>query len=244
MCYNISRMSEGSPFRIGWNSARANVVPMAVLWVFAVALVIGYYRIPAVSSELSVVAEWQVRGGHLAAFLNRVVFSGVIPWLFMLSCRSVRPRRPVAVMIAVSVFCGTFGIVCEWMYLAHAAIFGTGIDAATLLKKTLSAQFIWTLLVFCPASTVFFFWVGCDFSFGRFRREWSKGFLKRAMLPNLITNWMVWIPAIFVIHAFPTPLQIQLSGLVGSLWSLMLLALGRSVSRDASDASPTSSTPS
>ena len=217
---------------------------MVVLWGFAVALVIGYYRIPAVSSELSVVAEWQVRGGHLAAFLNRVVFSGVIPWLFMLLFRSLRPRHLVAVMIAVSVFCGTFGIVCEWMYLAHAAIFGTGIDAATLLKKTLSAQFIWTPLVFCPASTVFFFWVGCDFSFGRFSQEWPKDFLKRAMLPNLITNWMVWIPAIFVIHAFPTPLQIQLSGLVGSLWALMLLALGRSVSRDASDASPTSSSPS
>ena len=229
---------------IGLASAQANVVPMAVLWGFAAALVVGYYRIPAVSSVLSVVAEWQVRGGHFAAFLNRVVFSGVIPWLFMLSFRSLRPRRPVAVMIAVSVFCGTFGIVCEWMYLAHAAIFGTGIDAATLLKKTLSAQFIWTPLVFCPASTVFFFWVGCDFSFGRFSQEWPKDFLKRAMLPNLITNWMVWIPAIFVIHAFPTPLQIQLSGLVGSLWALMLLALGRSVSRDASDASPTSSSPS
>lgn len=54
----------------------------------------------------------------------------------------------VAVMIAVSAFCGTFGIVCEWMYLAHAAIFGAGIDSVTLLKKTLSAQFVWTPLCF------------------------------------------------------------------------------------------------
>ena len=237
-------MREKSPFSIGWNSARTNAVPMMVLWCFAVALVIGYYKIPAVSAVLSVVEEWQSQGRHLAVFLNRVVFSGIIPGLFMLSFRSVRPRRPVAVMFAVSVFSGTFGIVCEWMYLAHAAIFGTGIDAATLLKKTLSAQFVWTPLVFCPASAVFFFWVGCDFSFGRFRREWPRDFLKRAMLPNLIANWMVWVPAIFVIHAFPTPLQIQLSGLVGSLWALMLLALGRSVSRGASDASPTSSSPS
>ena len=32
-----------NPFRIGWESAKANAVPMVVLWLFAVGLVVGYY---------------------------------------------------------------------------------------------------------------------------------------------------------------------------------------------------------
>ena len=47
------------------------------------------------------------------------------------------------------------------------------------------------------------------------------------VLPNLLVNWVLWIPVTFAIHAFPTPLQIQLSGLAAALFSLMLLAIGR-----------------
>ena len=228
-------------FRSGWRAAKANAVPMVVLWALSIALIASYYRVQAVADCLRYVEEWQVRYGHLAAFANRVFFGGVVPWVFMVCIRRLRPARPFAVLFATSLYCGLFGIVVETMYVAHARLFGTGIDFATLLKKTLSAQFLWTPLIYSPASTVFFYWVGCDFSAARFRAGWPRRFFRTAVLPNLVSNWAVWIPPIFAIHALPTPLQIQLSGLVGSFWSLVLLALGRQVSRDAGDARRTSS---
>jgi len=159
----------------------------------------------------------------------------------MMCCGTSRPRRPFAVLLATSIYCGLFGIVLEIMYVTHARVFGTGIDFCTLLMKTLSAQFLWTPIVYSPASTVFFFWVACDFSFARLRAGWPKHFFMSAVLPNLVSNWAVWIPSIFVIHALPTPLQIQLSGLVGSFWTLVLLTLGRHVNRDADAATRSSS---
>ena len=50
---------------------------------------------------------------------------------------------------------------------------------------------------------------------------------ERCNSPNLLVNWVIWIPATFAINAQPTPLQVQLSGLVSSLFSLMLLVIGR-----------------
>jgi hypothetical protein len=220
---------------------KANAVPLVVLWFASVALIVSYYRIQAVADCLRHVMDWQIRYGHVAAFANRVFFSGIVPWTFMMFCRKLRPPRPFAVLLATSIFCGLFGIVVEAMYLAHAHVFGTGIDFATLLKKTFSAQFIWTPFIYSPASTVFFYWIACDFSASKFRDGWPKHFFLSAMLPNLVSNWAVWIPPIFAIHALPTPLQIQLSGLVGSFWALMLLALGREVRRDDAAASRTSS---
>lgn len=226
---------------VGWRSVKANAVPMVILWVLSVALVVSYYHVALVAEFLRHVLEWQVRYGHLAASANRVLFSSVIPWTFMMCCGTSRPRRPFAVLLATSIYCGLFGIVLEIMYVTHARVFGTGIDFCTLLMKTLSAQFLWTPIVYSPASTVFFFWVACDFSFARLRAGWPKHFFMSAVLPNLVSNWAVWIPSIFVIHALPTPLQIQLSGLVGSFWTLVLLTLGRHVNRDADAATRSSS---
>ena len=46
--------------RIGWDSVRANVVPMVVLWAVAAVLVFGYYLVPGVAGFLQPVAEWRV----------------------------------------------------------------------------------------------------------------------------------------------------------------------------------------
>jgi len=228
-------------FEVGWRSVKTNAVPMVILWLLSAALVVSYYHVAMVAEFLRHVLEWQVGYGHLAAFANRVFFSSLIPWTFMMCFGTTRPRHPFAVLFATSVYCGLFGIVVEMMYLAHAHVFGTGIDFCTLLKKTLSAQFLWTPLVYSPASAAFFFWVACDFSVTRFRAGWPKRFFLSAVLPNLVSNWAVWIPSIFAIHALPTPLQIQLSGLVGSFWTLVLLTLGRHVTRDAAAATRSSS---
>ena len=88
-------------------------------------------------------------------------------------------------------------------------------------------QFVWTPIFFAPVGAVVYFWIGRDFSFERFCKEMPDRFYYGLVLPNLLVNWVLWIPVTFAIHAFPTPLQIQLSGLAAALFSLMLLAIGR-----------------
>ena len=205
-----------------------NRLPMLVLWVASAATVLAYYALPTVASALEPLARWQRESGWMAAFLNRVVFCGIIPGIFIVCIKALRPRHVVATVAVQTVWSGFCGIVSDWMFSLNAHLLGTGVDFLTLCVKTAICQFVWTPIFFAPLGSIVYFWMGRDFSSKRFRREFPPRFYYGLVLPNLLVNWALWIPVTFAIHAFPTPLQIQLSGLASALFSLMLLAIGRS----------------
>ena len=200
---------------------------MVVLWAVSVAMVLAYYALPAVPAALEPLARWQRESGWLAAFLNRVVFCGLIPGVFVVCVKSLRPKHVVVVIAVQTVWSGFCGVVSDCMFSLNAHLFGTGVDFLTLCVKTAVCQFVWTPLFFAPIGAVVYFWMGRDFSAERFRREMPSRFYYGLVLPNLLVNWVLWIPVTFAIHMFPTPLQIQLSGMTSALFSLMLLAVGR-----------------
>ena len=216
-----------SPWGIGWEAVKRNRLPMVVLWVISVATVLAYYTLPAVSATLEPLARWQRESGWVAAFLNRVLFCGFIPGLFIVGVKALRPKHVVAVLAVQTLWSGICGIVSDWMFSLNAHLFGTGIDFLTLCVKTAICQFVWTPIFFAPLGAIVYFWMGRDFSSTRFCREMPDRFYYGLVLPNLLVNWVLWIPVTFAIHAFPTPLQIQLSGLASALFALMLLASGR-----------------
>ena len=69
------RQKSKSPFQIGWESAKANVVPMIVLFCLMLAIVVGYYNVPVIAQGLNPLAAWQNELGWMAAFVNRSVFA-------------------------------------------------------------------------------------------------------------------------------------------------------------------------
>ena len=217
----------GNPWGIGWEAVKKNRLPAVVLWAVSVVAVLVYYTLPAFPAVLEPLARWQKESGWFAAFLNRVVFCGLIPGLFIVCVKSLRPKHVVAVLAVQTLWSGICGVVSDWMFSLNAYMFGTGVDLLTLSVKTAVCQFVWTPAFFAPIGAVVYFWIGRDFSFERFRCEMPDRFYYGLVLPNLLVNWVLWIPVTFAIHAFPTPLQIQLSGLAGALFSLMLLAIGR-----------------
>ena len=200
---------------------------MLILWTASVALVIAYYTLPSVASALEPMARWQRESGWIAAFLNRVIFCGLIPGVFIVCVKSIRPKHVVAVIAVQTAWSGICGVVSDCMFSLNAYLFGTGVDFLTLCVKTVICQFVWTPFFFAPLGSIVYFWIGRDFSVRRFRKEMPSRFYYGLVLPNLLVNWVIWIPATFAINALPTPLQVQLSGLVSSLFSLMLLVIGR-----------------
>ncbi len=120
-----------------------------------------------------------------------------------------------------------FGVACSGLYRFLVQAFGDGTDWQTVIAKTIVDQFGWTVLVVAPANAIFFLWVGRDFSLARMRKEWRRPFFLRMILPNLISNWIVWIPLVAVVFLFPFPLQILINGIVCSFWTLMCLQIGK-----------------
>ena len=58
------------PISIGIASARANLLPMCVLWFMAVSLAVAYYFVPGMAETLEPVRQWQEANGVLALTLN------------------------------------------------------------------------------------------------------------------------------------------------------------------------------
>ena len=134
---------------------------------------------------------------------------------------------PIATAFAQGVWGGVSGIIYDFFYCGQCVLFGNGVDLATLLKKLLVDQFTITVFVIAPLNVLVFFWISRGFSFARFRTEFPWPFLTRALLPNLVTNWCVWIPVVLAIYAFPLALQVQVSGFACAFWALTCLQIGR-----------------
>jgi len=216
-----------SPWRIGWESVKANAVPMVVLWIITAATLLAYYFVPGVAAAFEPLKRWQVESGWLAAFLNRVFFCGILPGVFLLTVKSIRPSHPFATVIALALWCGMWGVVCDWLYRMQCVWFGNGTGFLTLLLKAAVDQFVFTAFLNAPANAAFFFWLSRDFSFRRFASERPAGFVRRIVMPNLITNWCVGVPVIFAVYAFPQPLQVQVSGFTSAFWMLVCLQIGK-----------------
>ena len=212
-------------------SVRANFVPMVVLWMLAAAFLVLYYGVPGGAALFSPLKDWQTQGGAGAAFLNRVLFLGVLPGVFLLSVKSIRPPRPYLTILAYALWGGVWGVFDDWLFTFLAGCFGHGTDLGTLVKKTLAGQLIGTILVGLVPGTLFFRWVAADFSIRRIRAEWPQRFFREACLALLLANWIVWIPVNICTYAFPLPLQIQLVGLAGCFWMLVGFQTGKKGAR-------------
>ena len=200
---------------------------MVVLWLLAGVLVGAYCLLVPFREMLEPVADWHRACGWRAAFASQAIFCGILPGVFLLAFRSIRPRHPFLTILAQSLWCGGFGVCCNELFHLMAAAFGDNAHVSTVMVKAAIDQFVWTVLIIAPANAVFFFWLGRDFSFVRVKREWPRPFIRRMVMPNLISNWIVWIPVSLAIFTFPFSLQIHVNGIACTFWMLMCLQIGR-----------------
>lgn len=214
-------------FRLGLASARVNFVPVVLLWILAATTVVAYSSFSWARSLFEPLMKWSVAWGWKAAFVNHAFFCGILPGFFWSAFRSIRPRYPLATMLAVALLHGATGIVVNELFRMLSVWFGEGVTLGTLLAKMAFDQFVWTVFVNAPINAVFFFWLARDFSFERVRRDWPRHWLMGVYLPNLLNNWCVWIPVIIAVFSFPLELQIFLCGYASAFWNLVSLQIGK-----------------
>lgn len=205
----------------GVRSAWTNRLPMVVLWGCAIAMSGLYLYVPDVAVRLEPVRRWQVACGWPAAALSAAFFCGIVPGIFQLTVRELRPPRPFCVIAAQVAVSAVNGVLCWNFYRFQAQWFGTGVSFGTLAVKTTVDQFVWTPLVIAPLNAACYFVIARDFSWERVRREWPSSFVKGVLLPYLVPMWGVNVIPNFALYAFPPALQTQLVGLLCAFWTLM-----------------------
>ena len=214
-----------NPWKIGVKAARANLIPGLMLQSAAFGLLAAYYFYPPFRESLGVVAQWQTRYGVAFSLGSYLFFCGIVPYLFCLAMPTLRPKEPVKALLFAFGFWGIMGLIVPKFYALQSWLYGDGTDVRTLALKIFTDQFGYTLFFASPAVAIAHLWRDRGYSWAAIVPLFGKGWFRRLVVPNLLMNWVVWIPSLCVVYSLPELLQSHVAGLIGGFWALMSLQI-------------------
>lgn len=217
-----------TPVRAALRGARANLGPGLVLQVFAVALVAAYYGHAGTREWFDRVAALREQIGVIFPMISTAVFGAIIPSLYLCALPATRREQSAAKIVALTLFWAAKGAEVDFLYRGLAALVGADNDIATIVVKSLLDQFVYCPVWAVPSCWAMYAWVGAGL---RWRPVWrdirTAGWYRRSVLPVLVSNLGVWLPAVALIYALPTGLQLPMQNLVLCFYTLLLATIER-----------------
>jgi len=220
-----SFQSQLPPWRAGLRSARAHLVPGLFLQALALALVWSYYRSPAANAALSRLMEFRRRTGFSFAIVSTAIFGGALPFAYLRRFRGKggRARYDWRQGAALTAFWAYKGFEVDLFYRILSRTVGAGHDVSTIVAKAMIDQFLYCPLIAVPVMVAAYGWIDGHFSAAPALADVrAPGWFARRVLPVLISNFGVWAPAVAIIYALPTPLQLPLQNLVLCFYTLLI----------------------
>ena len=200
---------------------RANVLPGVMLWCGLALMLAAYALSPGFQNTL---VEWgalKAAWGYPFSFLSYVVFAVLVPETLSHALRR-QPwtRRSTSDAFYASLVFGFIGVTVDMLYTAQIAMFGEGRDTATMVKKMLVDQFVYSP-VSNFAIVALFAWREGGFKTRALRQLGTRHYFTQQCLPVLIAMWCIWIPGVLVVYFMPTALQFPVASLVLVFWILI-----------------------
>jgi hypothetical protein len=212
-----------APWRAGVRGARENLMPGLVLQLVALAVVVAYYQHPAIHHAVNALADLHRRAGLAFGIVSTGLFGGLIPVLYLQARRATRARFSGAGGAALVAFWSYKGIEVDLWYRFMAYAVGEDGNAATITTKMFLDQFVYCPVLAVPVTVLLYEWIDAGFEGRRVMRDIRAGrWYRRRVLPVLLSNLGVWVPAVCIIYALPTPLQLPLQNLVLCFFTLLL----------------------
>ncbi len=221
-----SSVSKPAPWQSGLRGARANLLPGIGLQLAALMVVMGYYFVPSVHEALTRLLEVRQKSGFAFAILSTGICGGVLPFLYLHFGRrdnSGNPRYRWGQGLGLTAFWSYKGLEVDLWYRAQAHFFGTGHDVATIATKVVVDQFGYCPVLAVPLTAAAYQLVDSGYDWAGFAGDVrSPHWYLRRVLPILISNIGVWVPAVAIIYALPTPLQVPLQNIILCFYTLVV----------------------
>jgi hypothetical protein len=225
-------MSSSSPAEVPWRAAlrgaRATIGPGLVLQAGALALVLAYYYHPATRASLERLSEFRAETGFLFGIVSTGLVGGAIPFLYLRSRRATRGRYTWRQGLGLTAFWAYKGLEIEIFYRFLARVVGEQPDVTTILTKMMIDEFLYCPLFAVPVTVLVYAWIDVHYHLAPVVEDFrQRHWYRRKVFPVLISNLGVWIPAVCIIYALPTPLQLPLQNLVLCFFTLLLAHVTR-----------------
>ena len=157
---------------------------------------------------------------------------GVLPFFYLHFSKrdeSGNPQYSWAQGAALTAFWAYKGLEVDIWYRIQAHTVGTGHDPVTIAIKVLLDQFGYCPAFAVPVTAAVYQWVDARFYGAGLIADIRMGrWYQRKVLPVLISNLWVWIPAVAIIYALPTPLQLPLQNIILCFYTLVVAHQTRS----------------
>lgn len=214
-----------------FSALKNTFVPGLILQFFALIILLIYFFVPGATVYFDFFGALKNRYGFVYSFVATAVFGGLIPFVYLLlSGKLPKGQLVVSIGIFYGVFWGLKGMEVDLFYRLQSSWFGQGNDLATLVTKVAVDQFIYSAFWAAPTITLSYLWMEAGFNLRACWQALDGRYLTQTLPTVIVSNWLVWIPAVSIIYAMPNQLQIPLFNLVLCFWVLLLAVLNK---RDA-----------
>jgi len=215
-----------APWTAGLHSARALFRPALILQGAALALVLGYYFLPAARGAFVQLAIWRTEGGFIFSAFASAVCGGLLPLLYLQFSASGPMANPWREGLFLIGFWAWKGAEVDLMYRTLNRFVGSDAGFATISFKVLIDQFCFNPLYASPVGCLIFAWKNAGYRWRPVVADVKAGrWYFRRVLPVLIGVWALWLPVVSCVYALPDPLQIPLFNVVLCFWSLLFTAV-------------------
>lgn len=206
---------------------KANLRPALLLQAFALLLLLAYYRTDAGHAWLGSIGELKARYGFWYSAAATCVFGGLLPYSVLVATGKIARGRRAPELVFYVLFWIWKGIEVDAFYRAQAFVFGAENDFRTIALKVLVDQLAYAPIISAPVQVLCFLWKDSGFSVSATRTALARQSLWQRTLVVIFSTWVVWIPAVTIIYALPSALQIPLFNLVLCFWCLLMSFLSR-----------------
>jgi hypothetical protein len=207
---------------------KQNLLPGLVLQLFAVTLLMLYFFVPASKPAFIWFGALKQHYGYLYSFLATSLFGGLIPFVFLFLTKKIDGNRSIlGLFIFYILFWGLRGIEVDFFYRLQGDWFGYTNNLPTIAKKVAVDQLLYSTFWAAPAITFVYLWVAQGYSFHTSFYAIDRDFILIKIPTVILSNWLVWFPAVSIIYSMPNELQIPLFNLVLCFWVLLLSVLNK-----------------
>jgi hypothetical protein len=154
------------------------------------------------------------------------IFGGIIPYIYLLSTGKTK-KHPIKDLIFFIIFWAERGIEVDLLYTFQAKLFGIENTFKVLASKVFCDQFIYAAIIAAPVIAAVYHWKAYDYKFKGLLKKFDKKFFHIQIPAMIISNWLVWMPAVLIIYSLPLALQIPMFNIVLCFWVLLVEVLNK-----------------
>ncbi len=231
-------LHDRSPWALGIAAMKAYLLPGVILWCVGLAIVLGYFFVEPVRGLLDRVGAVKAEYGLWYSIPALAFFAGFLPFCFQALSADRRRSFAMGQLVFLLIFWGSKGAEVDLLYRLQVVLFGDNREPWTIVKKVVVDQLVYVPVWAIPSTVIPYLWANKGFRWAPVSRALRGRWYRQLVLPVMLSNWMVWIPAVSMVYLFPPPLQLPIQNIIACLWACMVLFMGHAEAAATPDVEP------